>query len=587
MRYRMKPQGSRLRRGIAVVYVAISMTVVMGMAALSVDIGMLYNAQAELQRAADSAALAAAAELVAEGGASPEQLARDAADEFARLNTILRESVGDGGAQIEFGRAVYNAGNGRFEFDPTGEVSDAVRVTVSRDSSASAGPIEMLFAGIFGMKTRALSARAAAVLVPRDIAVVIDLSGSMNYDSQLRYANRGDGGYANTYDIWAALDGPEPSRPYEPAPEGETEYAGDSGPAFGLMDTWGSPLEPGVYNALADPGLFYIRKSYNTSNATISSSLSSRGYSNDERSILMSGSRDSNSSHWKNRIGVMLGLATWRSGRSGGLYPYGGDGDSYIENGEITWIPTPSFEVSWNWTDYINWVHSNATYSGGGVPFRWRYGLKTFVDFLLDSERQYDQTDILWATPEQPLQAVKDAVLTMTDVISSLQSLDHVSLEIFATTSRHEVDLTDDLYLVPNTLYQRQAAHYDGTTNIASGISRAIAELQSARSRPAAKKIIILMSDGVPNTDEDGSYIGENDTAKEYARQRAEQAADLGMTLYTVSVGYGVDRDLMIELAEIGRGQEFYAAGTPEEYADELEAIFRSLGGKRPVALIE
>ena len=33
--------------------------------------------------------------------------------------------------------------------------------------------------------------------------------------------------------------------------------------------------------------------------------------------------------------------------------------------------------------------------------------------------------------------------------------------------------------------------------------------------------------------------------------------------------------------------QEFYAAGTPEEYTEQLEDIFRTLGGKRPVALIE
>ena len=93
------------------------------------------------------------------------------------------------------------------------------------------------------------------------------------------------------------------------------------------------------------------------------------------------------------------------------------------------------------------------------------------------------------------------------------------------------------------------------------------------------------MSDGVANIDESGNY-GE-DAAREYATEVAQQAADEGMRIYTVSVGYSVDRALMQEIAAIGNGQEFYAAGSPEEYTEELEAIFRTLGGKRPVALIE
>ena len=44
---------------------------------------------------------------------------------------------------------------------------------------------------------------------------------------------------------------------------------------------------------------------------------------------------------------------------------------------------------------------------------------------------------------------------------------------------------------------------------------------------------------------------------------------------------------LMQEIATIGGGQEFYAVGNPEEYTEQLELIFRSLGGERPVALIE
>ena len=48
------------QRGVTIALVAVSMVVIIGMAALSIDVGLLYQAKADAQRAADAAALAAA-----------------------------------------------------------------------------------------------------------------------------------------------------------------------------------------------------------------------------------------------------------------------------------------------------------------------------------------------------------------------------------------------------------------------------------------------------------------------------------------------------------------------------------------------
>ena len=48
------------RRGAVTVLVALLMVVLLGCAAMAIDIGHLYVAQAELQRAADAAAMAGA-----------------------------------------------------------------------------------------------------------------------------------------------------------------------------------------------------------------------------------------------------------------------------------------------------------------------------------------------------------------------------------------------------------------------------------------------------------------------------------------------------------------------------------------------
>jgi hypothetical protein len=176
----------------------------------------------------------------------------------------------------------------------------------------------------------------------------------------------------------------------------------------------------------------------------------------------------------------------------------------------------------------------------------------------------------------------------MIDEVTAQDNLDHMSLEVFASTSRHELNLTDEMQDIPDLFYQRQSGHYDRATNIGGGLHEAIVELSSSRARPNAHKMIMFMSDGVPNVDAGGNSVGDGAAAAmDYARQKAQEAADLGYQIYTVSVGFNADRALMQEIAAIGGGIEFYAAGNAEEYTEQLRDIFRTLGGKRPVALIE
>ncbi|MGE3180517.1 MAG: VWA domain-containing protein [Phycisphaerae bacterium] len=576
-----------MRRGGVVVQVAVMSTVIMGMGALAIDVGAMYTAKVELQAAADAAALAAAGRLMGDDtGFAPEVVARQVAQDYAALNQANGHPIHLSHNDVEMGRAEYNPATNRFEFVPSNGFYDAVKVTTRLSDSNANGSLALTFANIFGVGKKELWADAVATLIPRDIAVVIDLSGSMNYDSQTMYWSRNDGGYSNLRDVWAALNGPAPSRPYEPGSELETEYAGDTGPTYGVMTQWGDPLLPGSYSASSDPGLKYLRKGQNASSSTFGSSLSSAGYNTAERAALLDGSpNDDNSDRWRNRAGVLLGLATWRSGKSGSSMGYGGDGDNYIENNEIQWHSRPSF-ANWHWRDYINFVEGSYTSGGSDITqFRRRYGLKTLTDFMLSNKPRYEDTDVLWQTPEQPLQAVKDALQVLSDTIDALDSPDQMSLETFGQTTRHEVNLTMEVQDVPDKLYQRQAAHIDSYTNIGGGLWRGISELESHRARGAARKVIVLMSDGEPNVNEWGNYSTSGGSG--YALAAADECADRDIIVYTVSVGYGADRALMQEIANKTNGQEFFASGSPEEYTEELEHIFRSLGGKRPVALIE
>jgi Mg-chelatase subunit ChlD len=119
-----------------------------------------------------------------------------------------------------------------------------------------------------------------------------------------------------------------------------------------------------------------------------------------------------------------------------------------------------------------------------------------------------------------------------------------------------------------------QANYYDNSTNMGEGLQRAIETLTSVDARDNAAKVIVLMSDGHSSTGPDPVLI-------------AEAAADLGITIYTVSVGYGADRRQLQAIADAANGVEFYAAGKPEEYSAQLQHIFATIGGLGSVSLIE
>ena len=170
----MKPQTSRTgrqthRRGTAVVLTAVSLTVLVGFAALAVDMGVLYNVKTELQRTADSAAMAAAWKLLDQEklmglpDMSEEiNAAMGEAGAYAARNKVAGASPGLRNSDILIGH--LNDPSNLAEQVGTGDSStyNAVQITVRRDSLQN-GPIPLLFGQIFGMNSADVSAKATAV----------------------------------------------------------------------------------------------------------------------------------------------------------------------------------------------------------------------------------------------------------------------------------------------------------------------------------------------------------------------------------------------------------------------------------------
>lgn len=559
------------RRGAIIVKLAVSLPVIGGFAALGIDMSYLHHVHADMQRTADAAALAAAAQLARETAADPHAVAFDAVQQILERNPISGETLEIEADDVIVGRAQFNDDTGHVAWQgPTNSAPNAVEIRLRRTADSPSGSVPLYFARMVGKKSADVTATARAMLIPRDIELVVDLSGSMNDDSELRHCYTTD---INLQQIWEAL----------------------GSPTFGLMTDWGNPLSQN-WTALTDPGLLYLRRNGQFLGAKVDSNLA--GYNAAEVAALKSKLNDPDNidpvtgqnlgmNNWINRVGAVLGLAEWHSGMAGARFPLNpaGDGDTLIENLEMVWSPYPF--PSGSWRDWIGgYMYSDSTEMVvGGVAGRMRFGLKTYINYLLEARSRFDQTPVLYMTPEQPLQAVKDAVTEIVDMLAEIDSGDQLGLEVYATTATHEIDLTHDFKDVRDTLLKRQSNHYDDATCIGCGMKLGQEYLLTGNARPGASRVMVLLTDGIANFTPD-SAIADPDAAKAYVEQLTQEAKDNGIQIHCVGVGADADMELLSAVADETGGTAFHAAGSVAEYSTQLREIFRTIGGKRLASLI-
>ena len=163
-----KPLGRHVHRAAVAVYVAICGTVIIGFAALAIDIGMLYATQAEMQRCADAVAMAATWELLGEerllGGASLDELellARETAAYVGSRNPVQRDApIVDEFEDVDVGYLSDLTYGSSLVFTDAAP-ANAMRVRVRRDSERG-GSIALYFAGFLGANSKDLLVKAVA-----------------------------------------------------------------------------------------------------------------------------------------------------------------------------------------------------------------------------------------------------------------------------------------------------------------------------------------------------------------------------------------------------------------------------------------
>ncbi|MDA1049898.1 MAG: pilus assembly protein TadG-related protein [Planctomycetota bacterium] len=164
-------QFRRKRNGNILVLSAVLMVMIMAMLAFAVDLGYLYVAREEMQRSADSAALAAAWDLVDSGALTGdsnvyvmEESARGRAAQYASLNQVLRQSPALANQDIAIG-FLSNPSDPTASIDLSGmNTPNTVWVRVRRTESQN-GRIPFFMANVLGIDSIGAEVEATASLL--------------------------------------------------------------------------------------------------------------------------------------------------------------------------------------------------------------------------------------------------------------------------------------------------------------------------------------------------------------------------------------------------------------------------------------
>ena len=169
------------RRAVVVVQVVVLLGVLIGAAALTIDVGGMFAARADLQRTADAAALAAVSGYLTDN-MMLVRLAEGDSELFSDVRTLsqsravdIGESNGTYGtdstylptSDITLGWIDVASGTSPIDTTAPLDAYNAVQVQARRTSDSNNGPVDFLFASIFGHYYGEVTATATAAFDDR------------------------------------------------------------------------------------------------------------------------------------------------------------------------------------------------------------------------------------------------------------------------------------------------------------------------------------------------------------------------------------------------------------------------------------
>ena len=560
------------RQGVIIVVTGFTLIAMFAFLALSVDTGRIMLTETQMQNGVDAASLAAAQEItaavyVAGQGQGPANIdANSIAVESARaMAAAVAEANGvyiDPATDVRFGKRTFDSDTGTWPIAWGESPCNVVQVVARRTGSDAAQPdgeFPLAFGWAVGRTQVPILTSATAFIEARDLVVVLDYSASMNDDSSLRSGLGMSQAEQSLDAMWDALKASEVTWPGKNRKKFRNK--------FGKITSYS-----GIYVNSSDTDYIFN---------------------------FLELDRENNS-----------GKLKWP-------YPQAGRDSQGNPN------PWPSHSDSGQmWKDYIYYVKN---LSGS---YNRKYGFRTLMDYM--QERRYGRvhSEDLWRSPHYPFHAIKEGSSLFLNFLTDLDFGDEVGLVSYGAYAVQEkthydgevdIDITEDPitddYATIDTIQRRhQAGDYDGWTGMGDGILKGRELLIGDANDPnddgfaryGARPTMIIMTDGQTNqgpsgwsmpagfdwaewTDYDGDGVADystSDLKKQYSFWEASEAAKRGITLHTMAVGEGADRDLMQAIAFAGGGIYIDVPGgaTVAAMESQLMEAFRNIASQVPPA---
>lgn len=154
---------------------------------------------------------------------------------------------------------------------------------------------------------------------------------------------------------------------------------------------------------------------------------------------------------------------------------------------------------------------------------------------------------------------------------------DRVGFVRYSTNATLERGLTNNVTSVSTAAQKGEA---DGFTNIGDAMKLGIKELKD-HGRPRARKIIVLLTDGLANRPTNVDPVA-------YVKQQAQSAANEGFPTVAVSFGSDADESLMAFVADKTKGVHFHVENSPfGSQEEQLESVFKQVAFNRRLALVD
>jgi Flp pilus assembly protein TadG len=581
---REKSKRINSRRAAITVLAAVLMIVMLGFVAFGIDVGYMTVVKTQLQVAADSAAMAAAANM---GGTQTNMVS--AAQQYAGYHKAGGSTVGLTSSDIQYGIWDSNTRT----FSSSSQMGNAIKVTARRDDTT--GSNKTFFGRIFGVNSFNISASAVALGNPRDICFVVDLSGSMNDDTTTGYGSSPSyrsSGYTSIYNAMMQ--------------QMYTDFGFGSYP--GTVQTIGQNVGATSWSNLCSATGPLSKTSVTVLGITIMIPSTYKILSSDSSSV-----RQSKAYKWiiDKQIASILANAK----------PVANSGNS------------ASYSY---WQSYISSINSN-----NGV-----IGYRSYISWLQDAGgrdqlvdgSQYGQLSTLspncpyhnestaggnfsFPPSEQPTHAERRSVIagleevkTKNSTISDPNQKDWVSIVTFDKVAGTAVrlGLTSNYDTAMQSATTMQAVGNNGNstateTGLIAAYNLIKAQSQGGAGRENTQKIVILLTDGVANLQSSSNsaissyrsahpspnyYGGSSDYPSDAALMQADTMHTGHWHLYALALGLAADYDFMDRMARMGNtaddnGQAPRTSGDPSTYETEMTALLKQVVDNPQVRLVQ